>query len=188
MHWQTSSVLYTLKINYKNSVVWCTFKISRFFIFLQLVWKCKPNKTQHPLPLYSLDVIFALWRWCSGSKFHHTSNRWRDRRFQRKCSCDYSWYDSVCGMHTCSLPTTGNSASEIAIFSYSSALLISLLSATPNVSWFLLVFLPCPTRSIFPCAPLHPCPDCQSIALNMSGYCSGQRNSLLEVINVLYWC
>ena len=47
---------------------------------------------------------------------------------------------------------------------------------------------PAHTRSIFPCVLLHLCPDYQSIVLSMSGYCSGQRSNLLEVISILHWC
>lgn len=52
------------------------------------------------------------------------------------------------------------------------------------------VFFPCPQplRSISPCVLLHLCPGYQSIVLSMSGYCSGQRSNLLEVIITLHRC
>lgn len=140
---------------------------------------------------YLLDVIFTLWRWCTGSKFHHTFNRRRDRRFQRKCSCDYSWYDSVCWMHTWTLSTTGNFHWCFHfVYIPLSGLLVSFPSTIHNVFNPFSCLSPCPQplRSISPCVLLHLCPGYQSIVLSMSGYCSGQRSNLLEVIITLHRC
>lgn len=56
----------------------------------------------------SYSVIPAdLWRWCPGSQFHYSINRWRHRGLQGQCPGDPSRHDSLHRLHPGALPSTG---------------------------------------------------------------------------------
>lgn len=71
-------------------------------------WPMRMMVSHLNYPKNSFSISIILFTRQFGHFVYHSDDRWGHRRFQRRCSCYFTWFDTVLGMHIGSLPATGH--------------------------------------------------------------------------------